>query len=138
MAQSRYLLGLCTVLLHLDREKALPSTPEPVIHTVSEPPIYLFLCGPPDFGDAHVRSMQCKAARLAAEAEERAVQEEEAVQQSWIKEQRAVKARQAEEEELARRVQLKRDLVRKAFARAAREQAEWEEEEQHMCEQEEC
>jgi hypothetical protein len=81
--------------------------------------------------------MQREAARLAAEAEERAVQEEEAVRQSRIKEQRAAEARQAEEEELARRAQLERDLARKAFARAAREQAEREEEEQRVREREE-
>ena len=137
MAQSRYLLGLCTVLLHLDREKAFPSAPEPIIHMASEPPIYLSLCRPPDFGDAHVRSMQREAACLAAKAEECVVQEEEAVQQSRIKKQHAVEVRQEEEEELARRAQLECDLVRKAFARAAREQAEWKEEEQCVCKREE-
>jgi hypothetical protein len=81
--------------------------------------------------------MQREAARLAAEAEERAVQREEAVRQARIKEQRAAEAQQAEEEELARRAQLERDLVRKAAARAAREETEREEEEQREREREE-
>ncbi|KAN0115567.1 hypothetical protein V8E52_006686 [Russula decolorans] len=120
------------------REKALPRAPEPVIRTASEPPAtYVSLRGPPNFGDAHGRSMQREAARLAAEAEERAVQREEAVRQARIKEQRAAEAQQAEEEELARRAQLERDLVRKAAARAAREETEREEEEQREREREE-
>jgi hypothetical protein len=122
----------------LGREKALPRAPEPVIRTASEPPTtYVSLRGPPNFGDAHARSMQREAARLAAEAEERAVQREEAVRQARIKEQRAAEARQAEEEELARRAQLERDLARKAAARAAREEVEREEEERRMLEREE-
>jgi hypothetical protein len=119
------------------REKALPSAPEPVTRTSSDPPTYLSQRGPPNFGDAHARSMQREAARLAAETEERAVQREEAVRQARIKEQRAAEARQAEEEEMARRAQLERDLARKAAARAAREQAEREEEERRMLEREE-
>ena len=119
------------------REKALPSAPEPVIRTSSDPPTYLSQRGPPNFGDAHARSMQREAARLAAEAEERAVQREEAVRQARIKEQRAAEARQAEEEEMARRAQLERDLARKAATRAAREEAEREEEERRMLEREE-
>ena len=121
----------------LGREKALPRAPEPVARTSSESPIYVTLRGPPNFGDAHERSMQREAARLAAEAEERAVQREEAIRQAQIKEQRAAEARQAEEEELARRAQLERDLARKAAARAAREQAEREEEERRVLEREE-
>jgi len=119
------------------REKALPSTPEPVIRTASESPIYVSQRGPPNFGDAHARSMQREAARLAAEAEERAVQREEAVRQARIKEQRAAEAKQAEEEELARRAQLEHDLARKAAARAAQEEAEREEEERREREREE-
>jgi chemotaxis protein histidine kinase CheA len=120
------------------REKALPRAPEPVTRTASEPPTtYVSLRGPPNFGDAHARSMQREAARLAAEAEERAVQREEAVRQARIKEQRAAEARQAEEEELARRAQLERDLARIAAARAAREEAEREEEERREREREE-
>ena len=119
------------------REKALPSAPEPVTRTSSESPLYLSLRGPPNFGDAHGRSKQREAARLAAEAEEAAVQREEAVRQARIKEQRAAEARQAEEEETARRAQLERDLARKAAARAAREAAELEEEERRVREREE-
>ena len=119
------------------REKALPSAPEPVNRTASEPPIYLSLRGPPNFGDAHARSMRREAARMAAEAEERAVQREEAVRQARIKEARAAEAKQAEEEELARRAQLERDLARKATARAAQEEAEREEEERREHEREE-
>lgn len=81
--------------------------------------------------------MQREAARLAAEAEERAVQREEAVRQARIKEQRAAEAQQAEEEELARRAQLEHDLARKAAARAAQEEAEREEEERREREREE-
>ena len=119
------------------REKALPSAPEPVIRTSSESPIYLSHRGPPNFGDAHARSMQREAARLAAETEERAVQREEAVRQARIKEQRAAEAKQAEEEELARRAQLERDLAHIAAARAAREETEREEEERRVREREE-
>jgi hypothetical protein len=119
------------------REKALPSTPEPVIRTASEPPIYVSQRGPPNFGDAHARSMQREAARLAAEAEERAVQREETVRQARIKEQRAAEAKQAEEEELARRAQLEHDLARKAAARVVREEAEREEEDRRVREREE-
>jgi chemotaxis protein histidine kinase CheA len=81
--------------------------------------------------------MQREAARLEAEAEERAVQREEAVRQARIKAQHAADAKQAEEEELARRAQLERDLARKAAARAAREEAEREEEERREREREE-
>ena len=121
----------------LGREKALPKAPEPVIRAPSEAPTYVSLRGPPDFGDAHARSMQREAARLEAEAEERAVQREEAVRQARIKAQRAAEAKQAEEEELARRAQLERDLARKAAARAAQEEAEREEEERRVREREE-
>ena len=119
------------------REKDLPSAPSPVTRTSSDPPTYLSLRGPPNFGDAHARSMQREAARLAAEAEERAVQREEVMRQARIKEQRAAEAMQAEEEEIARRAQLERDLARKAAARAAQEEAEREEEERRVLEREE-
>jgi len=81
--------------------------------------------------------MQREAARLAAEAEEHAVQREEAARQARIKAQRAAEAQQAEEEELARRAQLERDLARKAAARAVREEKEREEEEMRVLEREE-
>jgi len=119
-----------------DREKALPSAPEPVTRTASEPPAYLSLRGPPNFGDPRERSEQREAARRAAEEEELAVQREEAARQARIKEQRAAEALQAEEEEMERRAQLEYDLARKAAARAAREEAEREEEDRRVRERE--
>jgi hypothetical protein len=120
-----------------DREKALPSAPEPVTRTSSEPPTYLSLRGPPNFGDPRERSEQREAARRAAEEEERAVQHEEAARQARIKAQRAAEAQRAQEEEMERRAQLEHDLARKAAARAAKEDAEREEEERRVQEREE-
>ena len=119
------------------REKALPSAPEPVTRTASEPAAFLSLRGPPNFGDPRMRSEQRQAARRAAEAEERAVRQEEVARQARIKAQRAAEAQQAEEEERARRAQLEQDLAHKAAARAAREEAERAEEERRVREREE-
>jgi hypothetical protein len=119
-----------------DREKALPSAPEPVTRTPSEPTAYVSLRGPPNFGDPRERSEQREAARRAAEEEELAVQREEAARQTRIKAQRAAEAQRAEEEDRDRRAQLEHDLARKAAARAAKEEAEREEEDRRARERE--
>lgn len=119
------------------REKELPSAPEPVARTASEPPTFLSQRGPPNFGDPRTRSEQREAARRAAEEEERAVRREEALRQARIKAQREAEARQAEEEERERRAQLEHDLALKAAVRAAREEADRAEEERRVQEREE-
>jgi hypothetical protein len=119
------------------REKELPSAPEPVTRTASEPPAFLSQRGPPNFGDPRTRSEQREAARRAAEEEERAVQRDEALRQARIKAQREAEAQQAEEEERERRAQLEHDLAVTAAVRAAREEAERAEEERRVQEREE-
>lgn len=112
-----------------DREKTLPHAPGPVTRTASEPATYLSMRGPPNFGDPITRSELREAARRSAEAEDRAAQREEAARQARIKWRREEEERKAEAEEGARRVQLERDLARKAAARMAREEEERAEEE---------
>jgi flagellar biosynthesis GTPase FlhF len=119
------------------REKDLPLAPVQVARTSSEPPIYLSMRGPPDFGDPRTRSEQREVARRRAEAEERATQREEAARQAQIKAQRAAEAQQAEQEVQERRARVERDLARKATARLAREEEERLEEERRVREREE-
>lgn len=119
------------------REKELPLAPVPVARTSSEPPVYLSLRGPPNFGDPRTRSEQREVARRRAEAQERATRREEAARQARIKAQRAAEAQQAEEEEQERRAQVERDLARKVATRLAREEEERAEEERRTREREE-
>jgi len=120
-----------------DREKDLPLAPGPVSRTSSEPPIYVTLRGPPNFGDPHTRSEQREAARRAAEAEARATRREEAARQARIKSKRLAEAQEAEAAERSRRAQLGRDLARKAEARTVQEEMERAEEERRAREREE-